>query len=270
MATGHGSRGGCEGGAGVSKPKATDVVVSTDAAGEVALPVTEQDRMHLLLQQAVAKGVDVDSLSKLLDLHERMADRLAAQEFAAALAAFQEACPPIAKRSEAVVSTKSGGQYRFRYAELDEIARTVRPLLAKHGLSYSWDSALGGTGATIKATCVLRHVNGHCVTASFEAPTESLTQAMSAQQKHAAALTYARRQSLIQVLGLTTADPDLDGASHEPISPDQCVALEALVEEVGADRARFLAYMGVERMESVLADDYNRAVSALERKRSKA
>ncbi len=188
--------------------------------------------MPKLMELAVEKG-GVEALEKLVAMHERMMAAGAAREFAAAMASFQEECPPIRKTSTAKVTTKAGGAYTYQYAELDEIARTVRPFLHKHGLAYSWDCKLSDDGAKIRVECTLSHVNGHKASASFESPTAPLTNSMSKQQEVAAALTFGKRQTLIQVLGLTTCDPDIDG-TREPaptITPDQVLVLMALLEQ---------------------------------------
>jgi hypothetical protein len=198
-----------------------------------AVVVQAEEGMGPLLHLAINKGVSVEALEKLVQLHERMADREAAKEFADAMAHFQSACPTIAKTSTARVVTKGGSAYTYNYAELDEIARTVRPFLHKQGLSYSWDSAVSEDGKRIRVVCTAAHMNGHKATASFEAPIASLSGAMSPQQEVAAALTFGKRQTLVQVLGLTTGDPDADGAAHngpvEYVNPSQVEVLEALI-----------------------------------------
>jgi hypothetical protein len=204
----------------------------------------------------------------LFALYERDADRRAAQEFNDAMARFQNECPPIPKTSEARITTKGGTQYGYRYAELDEIAATIGPHLHKNGLSYSWDSSV--EGEVLRVVCKLSHVNGHSREAVFSAPTANTNPGMSDLQKHAAALTFGRRQSLVQVLGLTTTDPDADGANVETITDRQIAALENMIEAAGAKRDRFLAYMGVESLDQIRAADFAQAVTALQRKKSEA
>jgi len=221
-----------------------------------------------LLELAVEKGLGVAGLEKLVALHERFADRDAAREFVEAMAAFQEACPPIRKTSTAKVTTKNGGSYTYQYAELDEIARTVRPLLHKHGLSYTWDSTLSESGDRIRVSCTISHVNGHKASATFESSTKALTQAMSPQQEVASALTFGRRQTLIQALGLTTCDPDEDGAEPgERFTPEQVLVIEALIDQrPEGSRARLLSYLGVSALEDIPADRFEWLKSDLEQK----
>src|SRR5690606_18062525 len=108
-----------------------------------------------------------------------------------------------------------------------------------------------------------RHVDGHEERASFPVPVDSGAR-MSAAQANGAALTYGRRQSLIAVLGLTTAEDDADGAesvgSAEAITESQAADLDALIEEVGADRQKLLAWAGVETLADLPADRYAQAV----------
>lgn len=217
--------------------------------------------MGPLLHLAIEKGVSVEALEKLVSLHDRVAARIEAKEYADAMARFQAECPPISKTSEAKVTTKSGGQYVYRYAELDEIARTVAPHLHKHGLSYSWDSEVSEDCKRIRVTCTVAHANGHRATATFQAPTGSLSGAMSPQQEVASALTFGRRQSLIQALGLTTSDRDNDGAGSagngQPVTPDQLDMLESLIEQCPPGTlARSLRYVGVSKLEEVPESRY--------------
>lgn len=220
-----------------------------------------------LLHTAVEQNIPVETMERLVALHERMSDRAAAAEFAAALARFQRACPLIARTSRADIVSGSGAKFSYNYAELDEIVRTIRDLLHECGLSYSWDSKVGPNGM-LECTCTLTHVKGHKSQASFACPTESRA-GMSAAQKVAAALTFARRQTLVQVLGLTTCDSDTDAVlgSVAPISAEQVQMLANLITEVGADVGRFLKYMGVATLAEIQERHYAGAVAALQQKR---
>lgn len=224
-----------------------------------------------LMRHAIDKGVSAEELDKLVALHERIADRMATQEFAEALAQFQEQCPSIQRNSVAKITSKrTGTSFQYRYADLHEIASTANPILSRLGLSYSWDSE--ATDTNVRAVCTLRHRNGHSITASFSSPIDRDATMNSGPQQNAVALTYARRQSLVQVLGLTMTDPDTDApaAQPKPITEGQAADLEALIEESGANRDKFLKWMGVPDVALIDAADYGRAVDALTKKLKKA
>ena len=215
-----------------------------------------------LLHSAVERGASVETLERLTALHERISARQAEAAFGAALAKFQARCPPIQKTAKTEYTTKSGMRVRYTYAPLDRIAWTIQPLLEECGLSYAWDCECGDH---VKCTCTLRHSAGHHVTATFSAPVDSAA-AMSGPQKVASALTYGRRQSLVQVLGLTTTEPDTDAASVETITSAQVDTLQGLIDESGADAGRFLRYMEVGSLPDIKAVDFGAAVAALEAK----
>lgn len=232
-----------------------------------ALPVsvapTPNDPFGIMsvLRFAVSSNVSADTIERLVALQERAQDRQAASEFYAAMGAFQSECPPIEKnRLKQIVSKKGANHsYSYRYAELDQIARVTRPLLTKNGLSYTWDSAT--KDGMIFVTCKVGHVGGHSSVATFASPTKALTDSMSAQQEVAAALTFGRRQSLIQALGLTTCDPDRDGADAEveKISEAQVKEIEERIVRTKSNRESFLVHFDIGDVSDLLVRDFNRA-----------
>ena len=229
-----------------------------------------------LVQYAIEKGTPVEVLERLVALQERVTEREARSAFFDAMSKFQAACPAIKKTGVARVKTKSGVNYQYKYSELNEIARVARPILSPLGLSYTWDSTLDA--GKLNCSCTLRHIDGHSETATFSCPTDTKAD-MSGAQATGAALTYARRQSLIQVLGLTTTDEDIDGAGEGggggAITDEQAADLQALVAEVFGDdesrRLRFLKWLhestGAETIADVPAIHYASVVATLERKR---
>lgn len=251
----------------------TQELIHASTPGVVA-PLDERPTLLSILQSAVDKGTSVESLEKLVALYERLEDRRASAEFSGALARFQAKCPPIKKTAEAKEGvSRSGSRFGgYLYAPLDEVARTVNPLLAAEGLSYSWNTTFTEDGKRLTVTCVLRHSAGYSITSTFEAPTDTITQAMSPQQKVANAQTYGRRYSLIAVLGLSTCDPDDDGSPEDVVlvTPEQVEVLEALLDRrPSGARERLLAYLGVAAMEEIQASRFEDLKAELEAKIAK-
>jgi hypothetical protein len=215
-----------------------------------------------LLRIAVERGTPVAELKELVALHDQMSQRQARQEFFAAMAAFQRECPSIKKGSTAKIATRSGSNYEYTFAGLDEIASIVNPILARHSLSYRWDSKVEKDVLT--CVCIVMHASGHSETSSFTLPVENAS-AMSAQQKVGAALTFARRQSLSAALGLTTTDEDPDAGRDDPtpITDDQVTEIVDMMASKKVNAERFLKYMGVADVADIRASDYQKAVTAL-------
>ena len=164
-----------------------------------------------LVKLAMADGVDVDKLAKLIAMRDADLKRQAVQAFHAAMTEFHQACPTIPKNRTAKIATRGGIGYEYQYAELGAIQAIVDPLLRTLGLRYTWDTTVEGTLMT--TTCKLSHADGHEVSSSLPVPTSS-TGGMSDSQRFGAANTYSKRLSLVQVLGLAMGDPDVDGADE--------------------------------------------------------
>lgn len=249
-----------------AKPGPVEVMV----AEPVALVVHgARDSADSLIRLAIEKDLDVEKLERLVALRNEERKYEAARAFSEAMARFAGECPNIKKSSTASIVTKGGTTFKYAYAELDEIARVIRPILQRCGLSYSFDSHTDGGLMTVVVT--LRHIAGHSITASFVAPLDSQNP-MSGAQKAGAALTYAKRQALASALGLTTTDEDTDGADHAKaatITAQQADDLRALAEEVHVKVERILKAAHVEKLEDVAAEHYPRIVATLEAKREK-
>ena len=223
--------------------------------------------MDPLLRLAAA-GVPIDTIKELVQLYREERVLKAKEEFAAAFAAFKADCPIIKKNRKADFLTKAGGHVKYTFADLAEIARTIRPFLQKHGLSYSWTRAV--QGSTMGVTCKLLHSRGHFEVSEFSVPVEG-TSLMSEPQKYKAALSFAERVSLCMVLGLADSDDDDDMHPETGvgvISEDQVIELEALISATKTNREKYLSYIGVGRLEELLTTRFDWAKAALARKKN--
>lgn len=219
-----------------------------------------------LFRLALANGAgSVDALDKLLELHDRVQRRHAELEFARAFVAFQEQVPPIPRNTHVEFATKDGRKVSFDSANFETIMEFTKEARKQNGFSVGFDMKVDG--ALVVATCYLRHRDGHSTSNTASVPWASTNPGMSDQQKYAAALTFCKRIALTAVLGLSLTDPEGEDQDQTTITEKQAATLEALIEEVGQDKAAFLKWQGVERIADVLARRYERAVHALEAKR---
>jgi hypothetical protein len=136
-------------------------------------------------------------------------------ELAAALAKAQGEFPPIPKDCVAKVTTKAGGSYSFKYADLDTILATVRPVLAKHGLAIVIDvdsvKNEGGERA-MRATIRLFHFSNQWLeTAGLAIAIDADAYARQPAQASGSAATYATRYAIEAALAIRATD-DQDGA----------------------------------------------------------
>jgi len=93
---------------------------------------------------------------------------------------------------------------------------------------------------------------------------------------HAAgsAMSYGMRYLLKGIFNVAVGEDDDDGNGATPverITEKQVADIEALMSDVGADRARFLQYLnkwlGIESLDEIPAASYSGVIKALEAKR---
>lgn len=237
--------------------------------GVRALEASPPEAQHdPLLVLALQNQVPVETIERLVALKERQEERSARQRFIEAMARFRSTCPNVAKSSTAKITTRGGSGYEFRYAELDEIADTIRPHAEANGLAYTWSCRFDAQAQLLTTVCKLQHIGGHEESAEFPVPTAS-SSAMSDQQRFAAAFTFGRRQSLFAVFGLATTDetPDKPG-DVQPITEEQAATVAAMLDELPEPRrAAFYKWVGFANVEQIPANRYGEVVAALEKAR---
>jgi len=136
-------------------------------------------------------------------------------ELAAALAKAQGEFPPIPKDCVAKIQTKKGGSYSFRYADLDTVLSTVRPVLSKHGLALVVDIEAVKNEAgerAMRATIRLIHSSGQWMqTTGLAIAIDADAYANQPAQSSGSAATYATRYAVEALLSIRATD-DQDGA----------------------------------------------------------
>lgn len=239
-----------------------------EAALDFQRPVQQPTEISAFMRIAVEKG-DVATIDKLASLYERAAEKSAEQQFNSALTAFQNEAKVIGKNRKVEYVNKSGVKTAYGFVDFEHLTEQIRPLLDKHGLAFSHDTSIDEK-QMMTVTCTLRHVLGHREKSSFTLPTTAQTPAMSDQQRYAAALTFARRYTLIQALGLATGEIDADEV-HEAAGPTiteaQAQSLYDMLVEVGADLERFKAIYKIAALTDLPVSKLDDAMAKIEAKR---
>jgi len=225
-------------------------------------PVTPMD----LIASAQASGADIEKMQQLFDLKLRVDADNALREYNKAVAMFKTENTVIYKDSAV-----NYGNTSYKHATLSNVVNKVTSLLAKYGLNHSW--ATKQENDIIFVNCKLAHADGHSENVSLSAPPDK-SGSKNSVQSIASTVTYLQRYTLMMILGLASGDPDTDGrtpnsAPVDTITESQCADLEALIEEVNADKKGFLSYLKVGSLEELPKSQYAGAVKALEGKRGK-
>lgn len=130
--------------------------------------------------------------------------------------------------------------FRSRYADLAEVLNTVRPVLAKHGLSVMQSTAFDGVMVSVET--VLAHASGGSVSS-----TASCVPAKTDAQGVGAATTYLRRYALAAIAGVAQEDDDGNSAAHNkpaPVVQSDTVVQEAMARIAAANDTASLGEVG--------------------------
>lgn len=130
------------------------------------------------------------------------------ETLAAALAAFQAEIPTIVKGNTASIPTKSGGSYKYQYADLTDVTAKVLPVLAFHGLSFTAAPTFDDAGRFVLQYALL-HESGDKIAGAYPLPTNGTPQEIGS------AITYARRYALTAVTGVAPGGDDDDAAAAQ-------------------------------------------------------
>lgn len=219
-----------------------------------------------IISQAVARGTDMAVIDKLMDMHERWEKNQARKAFDAAMAAAKAEIPVIFK-NKVVDFTSQRGRTHYRHEDMAEIARTVDPILARHGLSYRYRTET--TQAHVKVTCVLSHRDGHSEETDLIAGHDNSGNKNSIQAI-GSTITFLQRYTLKAALGLA-ASADDDGkaaaeATSETITDEQAEELRRTIDAKVADIGRFCRYFKIEALPDLPAARFDEAMRMLQQK----
>lgn len=221
-----------------------------------------------LLDRAFANNAAPETLERLMALHERWEKNQARKAFDEAMAAAKSEIPTIIKNRE-VDFTSPKGRTNYRHEDLAEIARTVDPILSKHGLSYRY-RVTSNINEPVTVTCILAHRDGHSEETTLSAGRDDSGN-KNGIQGVGSTITYLQRYTLKAALGLAASNDDDGNSAETPeyISREQLSRLVELADNVGADKERFCKYLRVGSLAEIPAKQFDHAVKLLEAKRSK-
>ena len=244
---------------------------------ERGLATPAQFDMQALMESAIEKGPEgVEVLERLvaLDREVRAESRLTA--FNAAMREFKRLCPVIAKNKDGAKMKGQGNKAMYRYADYDEIRRTIDPHLEACGFTVSFDTSSNDSGTLFTTTCRVEHEQGHVKSGSFTGPTVKQG-GTSALQAFGGANTFGRRYALANALDLRISD-DIDGEEMTqslPVTAEEAMTLEAKAAEIGqaladskgtdpeAVTVRLLAWASTDSFENFPSDKYGDALRML-------
>lgn len=135
----------------------------------------------------------------------------------AALSVAQSKFRPVTKDRNASIQSKTGGSFRYAYADLATGIGAIKEALSANGLAVVQPARLGD--GSIVVTTLLAHSSGEWISEEMSWPV-----AASDNRSIGSGITYARRHSLLAMVGAAATDEDDDaesarGGDHDTAPP---------------------------------------------------
>lgn len=241
----------------------------TGSGTEVAPPQAEVVDAFLAMIERAARdpATDLVKMQGLFALKQQNDERRARIAFDEAFAAMQLELPEIDKRGKIIIKEKGGEKViqSTPYALWDDTNRLIKPILAKFGFGLSF--RIAQTPERLTTTAVLSHRGGHREETQF-ASTIDATGSKNNVQGWGSVFSYGKRYAGTAILNITTRGEDDDGkaAGGGFVTEEQETKIRELLEATNSEIPAFCAYFKLEKLGDLKASDFDRAITALNKK----
>jgi len=225
--------------------------------------------MSVISRAASDPSVDMDKMERLLLMHERILAKNAE-------AAFNDAMTRVQAEVGRVAADLYNTQTRSKYASYAALDGKLRPHYTAHGFSISFDTGQEAPEGFVRVLAYVSHSAGHTRTYNAMVPADGKGakggDVMTKTHAFGAGTAYGMRYLQKMIFNIAIGEEDNDGNDPDPetVSREQVANIEALLTEVGGDKAKFLKYFRAESIEAIPAASYAKAIAALEKKRGAA
>ncbi len=158
----------------------------------------------------VSGDMDVEKLSRLLELQEKWEANQARKAYTEAMTNFKKKAPDIFKDKNVKYAT-SKGTTEYNHATLFNVTETIGKALGEQGLSASWLTSQKDNLVTV--TCKITHTLGHFEETGLTASPD-LSGSKNPIQAIGSTVSYLQRYTLLALTGLATKDQDDDAVNR--------------------------------------------------------
>lgn len=171
--------------------------------------------------------------------------------------------------------TKDKKGYGYKYADLAQCLKIIRPLLKKNGLSIT--QIPGFNDERVSLETVIMHESGEWIGGTVEIPV-TVGKGMIPAQAYGSTISYARRYALVSHLGIATEDDDLSSiaktvnsdSSHQTVLSNQVPhrtlgdLLERVKNKINGDEDRLKKICEFYKVENLKEIDYGNLLKVYE------
>lgn len=167
--------------------------------------------MHLM-EIAINKGVDADTLGKLMELQFKWDANQQRAAYINAMHEFRSNPPEINKTKKVSYENKDRSVTTYYHAELDDVVEIISQALRKVDIRPSWKTS--DVGGKVTVSCVLTHKLGHCEEVATLAGPADTSGGKNNIQAIGSTTTYLQRYTLLAGTGLAAKGQDDDGKTE--------------------------------------------------------
>lgn len=174
------------------------------------------------------------------------------------------------RKIESVAKTKRNDQTKSRYAELDEIIKSAKPIYTEGGFSVSFSEGIGAPAENVRVACEVVHRLGHKQSYFYDVPLDGVgikgNANMTKIHAKASSVSYGRRYLMCMIFNIPTSD-DNDGnnSNIETLDEKQLVTvndyLRSLSDKKKIDVKKFLSVFKVEKVEQLPKARYEEIIN---------
>ncbi len=223
---------------------------------EEAGPIQSVSVLEIFARLARDPNIDPARIAQLMEMHREAERWQARKDFIAAFSRLK--FPPIRKTAKG---------HNAKYAPYEEIQSVIDPILASEGFTLTFSSGeLTAHGIPIHGK--LSHIAGHHEPGTLWLPRDK-SGSMNEIQGAGSTISYGQRYVAKMMLNLRFIGDDDDAGSRSYIDESGANNIINMIAETGMDdkaQALFLKYMNAEKVETIFARDYPKAMSALQAK----
>lgn len=175
--------------------------------------------MHFIERAARDETFNIDKFRELLLMQREAEQQAARHDFNIAMAAVQA-------ELQTVTRDRDNPHTRSRYATMQALDASARPIYTQHGFSVRFGTAAAPWEGWVRVTCELSHIGGYSEQHHLDGPLDVTgSQGKSNKtgiQAIGSTVSYLRRYLLMLVLNLVTADEaDDDGEASRTTARDR-------------------------------------------------
>jgi hypothetical protein len=222
----------------------------------------------VMISLAVEKGMDLDKISKMMELQERWETNQARKEYSLAMVRVQKKMPMVTKKER-------NAQTNSKYAAYDEIIKVCQPIYTEEGFSVTFYQGCGTPEdplpeGYIRVSADIMHDSGHTRNVHVDIPVETTGPkggaVMTKVHATGSAFSYGKSYLIRLIFNIPTGDDDdgnRAGGTLTYISEKQLSTITDMINAKSVESSKFLSYLGVDSIEKIPMTDFNKAMTAL-------